>query len=49
MNKNQTFKNQIVLVVGGSKGIGRSISTKFAERGAKVYFTSRKKDRFFKY
>ncbi|MFL2883477.1 MAG: SDR family NAD(P)-dependent oxidoreductase [Pelagibacteraceae bacterium] len=48
MNKNQTFKNQIVLVVGGSKGIGRSISTKFAERGAKVYFTSRKKDRFFK-
>ena len=48
MIKNTSFKNQSVLVVGGSKGIGRSISIKFAEKGAKVYFTSRKKDKFFK-
>tara|TARA_Y100000294_G_C8294530_1_gene232150 strand:+ start:147 stop:278 length:132 start_codon:yes stop_codon:yes gene_type:complete len=43
MNKNLEFLNKTVLVTGGSKGIGRAICIKFAELGAKVFFTYRKK------
>ena len=43
MIKNLEFYNKAVLVTGGSKGIGRSISIKFAEQGASVFFTYRKK------
>jgi 3-oxoacyl-[acyl-carrier protein] reductase len=34
-----SFANQIVLVTGGSRGIGRAIVSAFAQDGAKVYFT----------
>ena len=44
MEKFNEFKNKIVLVTGGSKGIGRAICIKFAESGAHVFFTYRKKD-----
>ena len=45
MNKNLEFLNKTVLVTGGSKGIGRAICIKFAELGAKVFFTYRKNDK----
>ena len=45
MIKNLEFYNKAVLVTGGSKGIGRSISIKFAEQGASVFFTYRKNDK----
>lgn len=34
-----TFKDRIVLVTGGSRGIGRAVVTQFAQQGARVYFT----------
>ncbi len=33
------FENQVVLVTGGSRGIGRAVVERFAARGAKVFFT----------
>jgi len=45
MIKNMEFKNKVVLVTGGSKGIGRAICIKFAELGSKVFFTYRKNDK----
>jgi len=33
--------NKVILVTGGSRGIGASIVRRFAEEGAKVYFTYR--------
>ena len=33
--------DQVVLVSGGSRGIGRAIATGFAERGARVIITGR--------
>ena len=49
MNKNLEFLNKTVLVTGGSKGIGRAICIKFAELGAKVFFTYRKNEQIFIY
>lgn len=38
-----SVENQVVLVSGGSRGIGRAIAAGFAERGARVIITSREK------
>jgi NADP-dependent 3-hydroxy acid dehydrogenase YdfG len=40
-----TLKNQIVLVVGASSGIGRSIAVQFAREGATVMASARRQDR----
>ena len=32
----ETFKDRVVLVTGGGTGLGKGMSTKFAELGAKV-------------
>jgi NAD(P)-dependent dehydrogenase (short-subunit alcohol dehydrogenase family) len=39
-----SVKNQVVLVTGGSRGIGRAIAAGFAERGAKVVICSRSEE-----
>lgn len=36
-----SVKDKVVLVTGGSKGVGRMISEGFVSNGAKVYISSR--------
>ncbi len=38
------FKDKIVIVTGGSRGIGRAIVAEFSGSGAKVFFTYHKND-----
>ena len=44
MDKLFSVEGQVVLVSGGSRGIGRAIAQGFAERGAQVVITGRQKD-----
>lgn len=39
-----SVENQVVLVSGGSRGIGKAIAAGFAQRGAKVVITGRKEE-----
>jgi NAD(P)-dependent dehydrogenase (short-subunit alcohol dehydrogenase family) len=39
------LKNKVVLVTGGSRGIGKAIAKKFAENGAQIVITSKNKNR----
>ena len=38
-----SFKNKTVLIVGGSKGIGKELASQYFKSGAKVYYLSRSK------
>jgi NAD(P)-dependent dehydrogenase (short-subunit alcohol dehydrogenase family) len=40
-----SIAEQVVLVSGGSRGIGRAIAEEFAQRGARVIITGREEDR----
>ncbi|SLM30566.1 putative enzyme [Desulfamplus magnetovallimortis] len=42
MNK---FEGKVVLLTGASEGIGRALSMKFAEQGAKLVLAARNKTR----
>ena len=44
MDKFFDFTGSVVLVTGGSRGLGRAMVLAFAERGADVVITSRKGD-----
>ncbi len=38
----EQFKDKVVIVTGGSRGLGRAISLGFAQQGARVVVASRK-------
>src|SRR5215510_9113135 len=42
MNNSNTFKDKIVLVTGGTSGIGKATAVAFAHAGAKVVLTGRR-------
>ena len=44
METPKTFQDQVVIVTGGSRGIGAAIVTRFASLGATVYFTYQQND-----
>jgi NAD(P)-dependent dehydrogenase (short-subunit alcohol dehydrogenase family) len=37
------YENQVVIITGGSSGIGRSAALAFAEKGARVLITGRRR------
>lgn len=39
------FQDKVVIITGGSQGIGSSIVKAFCEKGAKVYFTGRNEEK----
>lgn len=40
-----TMKDKIIIITGGSSGIGKALAAKFGSEGAKLVITGRKKDR----
>lgn len=38
------FKDKVVIITGGSRGIGKAIVAEFSEKGARVFFTYHKSD-----
>ncbi|KAF8349760.1 NAD-P-binding protein [Amanita rubescens] len=42
INKLFTVKDKVILVTGGSRGVGKTIAAALIQNGAKVYITSRK-------
>ena len=40
-----SIENKVVLVTGGSSGIGEAIARRLADSGAKVMLTARREDR----
>jgi 3-oxoacyl-[acyl-carrier protein] reductase len=45
MNRNKNLENQIAVITGSSKGIGREIARRFAQEGAHVVICGRNKER----
>ena len=39
------LENKVVLITGGSRGIGKTIAEKFSENGAQIVITSKSKNR----
>lgn len=44
-NSNGKFSNKVVIVTGGTSGIGKMAVIMFAKEGAKVFFNGRRKDK----